>query len=134
MGYKVKVNGSIGFDKFKTKLTAGNHLIISDEPQDFGGDNTGFNPFELLASSLAACTLATLKTYINMKKWDIPEMNVVVELESFPKEKKAVFNRVIDFGSAKLDDAQKDRLFQIAEKCPVHNILLNTVDINTELK
>lgn len=134
MGYKVKVNGSIGFDKFKTKLTAGNHEIISDEPAELGGDDTGFNPLELLTSSLAACTLATLKSYINMKKWDIPEIKVEVEMEGFPKEKRTTFKRVIDFGNVELTEAQRHRLFQIAEKCPVHNILVYNIEISTEVK
>lgn len=134
MGFKVKVNGSIGSDKFLTKLATAENVYYSDEPEKYGGENKGFNPFELLASSLAACTLATLKSYIDMKGWDIPEIDVEVEFESFPREKESMFKRYIDFKGANLTGAQKDRLFQIAEKCPVHNLLLNKIEIFSEIK
>lgn len=134
MGFRVKVNGSIGFDKFLTKLSTEKNTYYSDEPESFGGDNRGFNPFELLASSLAACTLATLKSYVNMKKWDIPEIDVEVEFESFPKEKKSLFKRYIDFKGADLTVEQRNRLFEIAERCPVHNLLINEIDIFSEIK
>ncbi|MXV37103.1 OsmC family peroxiredoxin [Flavobacteriaceae bacterium Ap0902] len=134
MGYKVKVTGNIGTEKYYTKLSTEDNIIMSDEPIKFGGQNKGFNPFELLASSLAACTLATLKAYIDMKGWDIPEVEVEVEFESFPKEKQSIFKRYIDFKGANLTEKEKNRLFQIAEKCPVHNLLLNKIEIFSELK
>ncbi len=134
MGYAVKVKGSIGFDKFLTKLSTEKNTYYSDEPESFGGDNRGFNPFELLASSLAACTLATLKSYISHKNWDVPEIIVEVEFENFPKEKNSIFKRYIDFKSTDLTEDQKSRLFQIAERCPVHNLLVNKIEIVSELK
>lgn len=134
MAIKVKVNGNIGSDKYLTKLWTPTNELISDEPVSFGGDDRGFNPLELLASSLAACTLATLKSYVSIKKWDVPEIEVEVELERLPKEKKSVFTRVIDFKTNDLTEEQKNRLFQIAERCPVHQMLTGTMEITTELK
>lgn len=134
MGYKVRVTGTIGAEKYLSTLEANGNEIISDEPQEFGGQNKGLNPFELLASGLSSCTLVTLKSYIDSKGWDIPGISVVVELENFPKEKKAVFKKYIDFKGAELTENQQKRLFQIAEKCPVHTLLSNSIDIFSEIK
>jgi len=57
----VKVEATIGQEKYFTEVKAGNNLLITDEPLDKGGGNKGFNPFEILATSLASCTAATLK-------------------------------------------------------------------------
>lgn len=81
----VKVLARIGTEKYYTEVTAGKNIIITDEPLDKGGQDKGFNPFELLASSLATCTAATLRMYIDRKGWSVPEIDVEVEMENYPK-------------------------------------------------
>jgi len=127
----VTVKASLGKTKYYTEVTAGENQIITDEPIDKGGQNKGFNPLEILATSLASCTAATLRMYIERKEWDIENINVEVELENFPLTKRAVFKRDISFEGI-LDDEQLKRLHTIADACPVHKILTNDIEILTK--
>lgn len=127
----VTVKASLGKTKYYTEVTAGENQIITDEPIDKGGQNKGFNPMEILATSLASCTAATLRMYIERKEWDVENINVEVELENFPLTKRAIFKRDISFEGV-LDDEQLKRLHTIADACPVHKILTNDIEILTK--
>ena len=125
------VKASLGRTKYYTEVVAGENLLITDEPVDKGGQNKGFNPFEILATSLASCTAATLRMYIDRKEWDVEQINVEVDLENFPLTKRAVFKRNISFEGTVLDQEQLKRLHTIADACPVHKILTNDIEILT---
>ncbi|UKB84914.1 OsmC family protein [Chryseobacterium sp. MEBOG06] len=127
----VTVKASLGKTKYYTEVTAGENQIITDEPIDKGGQNKGFNPLEILATSLASCTAATLRMYIERKEWDVENIHVEVELENYPLTKRAVFKRDITFEGI-LDDEQLKRLHIIADACPVHKILTNDIEILTK--
>ncbi|KFF18999.1 OsmC family protein [Chryseobacterium sp. JM1] len=127
----VTIKASLGKTKYYTEVTAGENQIITDEPIDKGGQNKGFNPMEILATSLASCTAATLRMYIERKEWDVENINVEVELENFPLTKRAIFKRDISFEGV-LDDEQLKRLHTIADACPVHKILTNDIEILTK--
>ncbi len=129
----VKVKASLGTEKYYTEVIAGENKLITDEPIDKGGGNKGFNPFEILATSLASCTAATLRMYIDRKGWDIPQINVEVELENYPLTKMAQFSRVIDFGATEISEEMKDKLFKIADACPIHKILTNDIEVLTKI-
>lgn len=129
----VTVKASLGTEKYYTEVIAGENKIITDEPIDKGGGNKGFNPFEILAASLASCTAATLRMYIDRKGWEIPQINVEVELENYPQTKAAQFCRVIDFGITEISEEIKDKLFKIADACPVHKILTNDIEVLTKI-
>ncbi|MBN9337462.1 MAG: OsmC family protein [Chryseobacterium sp.] len=129
----VTVKASLGTEKYYTEVIAGENKIITDEPIDKGGRNKGFNPFEILATSLASCTAATLRMYIDRKGWEIPQINVEVELENYPQTKTAQFCRVIDFGITEISEDIKDKLFKIADACPVHKILTNDIEVLTKI-
>lgn len=129
----VKVKATLRTEKYYTEVIAGENTLITDEPVDKGGGNKGFNPFEILATSLASCTAATLRMYIDRKGWDIPTINVEVDLENFPQTKTAQFCRVIDFGPTEISEDIKDKLFKIADACPIHKILTNNIDILTKI-
>ncbi|MGQ8867714.1 OsmC family protein [Myroides odoratus] len=130
---EVKVIATLGSTLYQTEVKAGKNSIISDEPADLGGGDTGLNPFELLASSLATCTAATLRMYINMKKWEVGEIIVQVEMEDDKPNQVANFKREITFTGASLDEAQEKRLLAIAERCPVHRIITGNVTVATTL-
>ncbi len=130
----VKVKASLGTEKYYTEVIAGENQIITDEPIEKGGGNKGFNPFEILATSLASCTAATLRMYIDRKGWDIPQINVEVDLDNYPQTRLAQFCRVIDFGTTEVSDDIKDNLYKIADACPIHKILTNDIEILTKLK
>lgn len=128
----ITVKASLGKEKYYTEVVAGENTLITDEPLDKGGGNKGFNPFEILATSLASCTAATLRMYIDRKEWDIETINVEVELENFPLTKRAIFKRNITFEGTVLDEEQIKRLRTIADACPVHKILTNDIEILTK--
>lgn len=130
----VKVKASLGTEKYYTEVIAGENTLITDEPVDKGGGNKGFNPFEILATSLASCTAATLRMYIDRKDWEIPMINVEVDLENYPQTKTAQFCRIIDFGNTEISEDIKDKLFKIADACPIHKILTNDIEILTKIK
>ncbi|MEN4760112.1 OsmC family protein [Chryseobacterium sp. MYb264] len=128
----VTVKASLGKEKYYTQVVAGENTLITDEPVDKGGQNKGFNPFEILATSLASCTAATLRMYIDRKEWDVENINVEVELENFPLTKRAIFKRDISFEGTNLDEEQLKRLHTIADACPIHKILTNEIEILTK--
>ncbi|SIT24700.1 OsmC family protein [Chryseobacterium gambrini] len=128
----ITVKASLGTEKYYTEVMAGENTLITDEPVDKGGGNKGFNPFEILATSLASCTAATLRMYIDRKEWNVEKINVEVELENFPLTKRAIFKRDISFEGTNLDDEQLKRLHAIADACPIHKILTNDIEILTK--
>lgn len=128
----VTVKASLGKEKYYTEVVAGENTLITDEPIDKGGQNKGFNPFEILATSLASCTAATLRMYIDRKEWNVEKINVEVELENFPLTKRAIFKRDISFEGTNLDEEQLKRLHTIADACPIHKILTNDIEILTK--
>lgn len=130
----VTVKASLGKQKYYTEVIAGENKIITDEPISSGGQNKGFNPFEILATSLASCTAATLRMYIERKKWDVENIHVEVTLENIPTEKTANFQRTISYDGAVLEETQLQKLHQIAELCPVHKLLTNQINITTAFK
>lgn len=128
-----KITSQIKKELYKTAIhsSSGNHLI-ADEPESLGGKNLGFSPTELLASSLAACTSATLRMYADRKGWELEEVNLEISLEINKKESRTEIHRKIEL-IGNLDQAQRDRMLAIANACPVHKILIGTIAIQTEL-
>ena len=98
----VTVKAILGTENYYTEVIAGENKIITDEPLEKGGQNKGFNPLEILATSLASCTAATLRMYIDRKGWEVPKINVEVELENYPLTKNAIFIRKISYEGAYL--------------------------------
>ena len=128
-----KVTAHIDKAQYKTVIKSANHTLISDEPESAGGMDLGFAPDELLASSLAACTCITLRMYANRKEWNLTDVKVEVTFAKDPIENKTTIKRDITlFGN--LDDEQKARLLIIADKCPMHKLLTNPIEITTDLK
>lgn len=127
------IKATIDTRKYRTEITSktGN-ILISDEPQEMGGKNLGFSPFELLASSLASCTLITLRMYIDRKAWDVSELSIWVDFEKNEEHTVSLFStKILIIGN--VDDTQKQRILKIANSCPVHKTLKNTIKIETSL-
>ncbi len=106
-------------------------MVIADEPLDMGGTDLGFSPKELLISALAACTSATVKMFADRKGWIVEEVKLEIELERDEKENKTIISRKINF-VGNLDDTEKSRLMIVANACPIHKILSNSIEINTK--
>jgi putative redox protein len=117
--------------KYAVVTTARRHVIPADEAAERGGGDSGPNPLELLATALASCTAITLRMYAERKGWELGTVKVdcrVVE------EGTAVrFERSIRIG-APLEDTQRARLGEIAEKTPVTKVVKAGAPIATELR
>lgn len=134
------LDGTAGFT---TQMKLGNHNMVADEPKDFGGNDFGPSPYELVSAGLSACTAMTIQMYAKRKGW--PVANVEVHT-SYGKEhatdcdacenpaaKIDTFNREIHL-TGELDDKQKSRLMEIADKCPVHKTLHKEIQVVSHLK
>ena len=117
-------------ENYTTKLssTSGN-VLIADEPIEIGGQNKGFSPGELLASSLASCTAITLKMYINRKQWQIENIKIDVSI-NYDKQQNITTIQCKITLPQNITEEQKNRLIHIAHQCPIHKILVNPIQIN----
>ena len=134
MEYKFEkpIEASIGKLKYQCTIEWRNGKIIVDEPITEGGRDSGPDPYSLLLSSLASCTLITLRMYIDRKEWDIPEIAVKVNIypETDKENNVTIIENDILFNSP-VTDEQKVRLMQIAKHCPISKILENEIRIKT---
>jgi putative redox protein len=117
-------------EKYKTLISGGNHTIVADEKVKAGGGDTGMNPFELLLSSLGACTSVTLRMYANRKGWNIKELTVQLSLDRM-KDSTTIYRKITLEGD--LSEEQRMRLLQVARACPVSKILEGQVIIESVL-
>lgn len=130
---EAKVIAHLDKQNYQTKIIAGNNQIIADEPKALGGGDSGFSPYELLASSLASCTAITLRMYSSQKNWDLGQVSIEITMEKDPKSAKVTFFRTLSFENKDLDQDQLTRLHTIAGKCPVHKILSSEIHIQTQV-
>ncbi|UWY26678.1 OsmC family protein [Flavobacterium sp. TR2] len=127
------VSAKIDTRLYRTEITsASGNILISDEPQQLGGKNLGLNPTELLASSLASCTLITLRMYINRKQWNVEEINVKIDFDRDSERSVSVFTRKIEV-IGDVNEEQRQRLETIANSCPIHKTLTHSIEIKTTL-
>jgi putative redox protein len=98
------------------------HELTIDEPRDQGGGDSGPDPQELLAASLASCTAVTMEMYAQRKGWDVGGIEVTAQYTAAERGCPTRFNLVLRFPD-NLSDEQVDKLQVIAAKCPVHRAL-----------
>lgn len=128
-------------DGFLQDINAGPwHHALADEPEAYGGTNRGMTPYNLLAAGLGACTSMTIRMYARRKGWALSHVSVDVshdkvhaqDAETRETVKVDAFRREIRL-EGDLDDAQRARLLEIADKCPVHRTLERGARIETRL-
>ena len=109
-----------------------NGKFIADEPVTSGGKDEGPDPYALLLSSLASCTLITMRMYIDRKQWDIPEIAVNANMYQETKDEKTVtiIDRDIVFLS-EVEEEKKTRILEIAKHCPISKILAGDIKVRT---
>ena len=118
---------------FLTNISIGSHKLVADEPADEGGADAGPKATQLLAAALGACTAATMRSYANLKGLPLESVEVEVEFERRkPSEqvdgaRSAVMRKRIKL-TGDLTPEQRERMLQIAEKCPVNRALKEGVD------
>ena len=130
-------------DGYTTTVSGGKHELVADEPESVpGGTHKGPDPYDLLLMSYSACTLMTLKMYADRKGWEFDDIYVemrhekkhVDDCQSCEKPKAHldfIEKEIIIKGD--LTDEQKERMLQIADKCPVHKTLSQGVRVTSML-
>ena len=130
------VNGALS-----TKVHSGKHELFIDEPTSSGGADLGPDPYEMILSSLGACTIMTLHLYAQRKKWPLKKVEVLltynkshsedsIECEEDEDKKLNHIERKISL-QGNLSDAQIEQLDFIAHKCPIYKTLEPCVHIET---
>lgn len=109
------------------------HRLTVDEPASHGGDDTGPNPLELLAGSLASCVAITIEMYAGRKGWNVDGLEVMCDYTPAERGSPTRFELVTRL-PAHLDDEQRKRLEIIAAKCPVHRTLEGEVEFNERVE
>ena len=131
-----------GTGRFAQEIAAGTHVLRADEPAEFGGGDSGPGPYDLLLAALGACTSMTLRMYAERKGLPLTRVAVTLAHGKIHAEDCAdcetrdgrvdQINRRLTL-EGDLDEAQRERLLAIADKCPVHKTLNAEVKIRTEL-
>jgi putative redox protein len=125
-----RAQAKIGTVNYKTTITAGRHELIADEMPTLGGVDAGPVPYELLLASLGACTAITLRMYAERKKWPLEAVDVSLHYER--KGDVQRIERTLRFTGA-LEESQRARLADIAERTPVTLTLKGGLPITTDV-
>jgi putative redox protein len=133
----------INREHYRADVFAGPHTMIADEPRDVGGTDAGPSPYGYLSGALGACTAITLRMYADRKNWPLESVSVRITHQKIHAEDCAgcetktgrldKFEREIEL-AGDLDPVQRQRLLEIADRCPVHQTLHSEVLIETHLK
>lgn len=138
-----RVTARTAADGFRTELFANGFPLIADEPVEYGGGNEGPSPYEYLLAALGACTGMTLRAYARSKGWPLDDVVVrlshqkvhATDCRDCEEKDRQIdsIERELEF-RGELDDAQRQRLLEIAGRCPVHRTLTGEVRIETTLR
>jgi putative redox protein len=136
------VRTKTGSGKFVQDITTGGHQLIGDEPKASGGNDAGPSPYDFLLTALGTCTSMTVKMYADFKKIPLEQVTVTLnydkvhaqDCENCENDTALMdhIDRKIELKGT-LTDEQRDKLLEIANKCPVHRTLTSKILITTEL-
>jgi putative redox protein len=123
-----RASAAIGADRYHVELRARRHQLAADEPTPHGGADTGPTPFELLLSALGACTAITLRMYADRKGWPLAGVDVRLLQERVGDQDRIIRQIRLD---GDLDDSQRARLLDVAERTPVTRAIKQGLPIDT---
>jgi len=125
---------------FAQEIVVGPHRLTADEPIEAGGKDTGPSPYDLLLAALGSCTSMTVSLYARARKWPLESVTVNLRHSKIHaadcrdcETKEGKIDRIereIHFAGT-LDQEQRKKLLEIADKCPVHRTLHSEIDIQT---
>lgn len=123
-----------GLGRYQQAVQAGQHALIADEPVSVGGADAGPAPFDFIMSGLGACTSMTLRMYAERKSLPLKRVSVAlihdkVEIDGVMRDR---IHRDITL-EGDLSDEQRQRLLEIANKCPVHRALSQSIQLDCKL-
>ncbi|ENW06229.1 OsmC family protein [Acinetobacter beijerinckii] len=116
-------------EPWKGEVSSGTHQFLTDKPESFGGHDTGPAPYDFLTSSLASCTMITLRMYAQHKEIDLGEFSVEVDFHTNREQQERIERRVIFVQPISQD--LKEKLLNVCSKTPVTKTLLRSLDIQT---
>ena len=132
-----------GPEHYRTEVQARGHTMVADEPKSLGGEDLGPTPYDLLVAGLGACTGMTLRMYADRKEWPLEEVVVRLRHRKIHAQdceecetQDAKIDRIereIDV-VGELDDEQRARLLEIANRCPVHRTLEGEISVVSKLR
>lgn len=126
-----KAKAHIGETPYAVEIKVGRHRLVADEPESLGGHDAGPPPFGVLLAALGACTSATLKMYAEHKGWPLASLDVGLRyVRSEAQGADRIERSLVIEG---LDDDQRVRLADVAERTPVTLVLKGGVEIDTRL-
>lgn len=127
---------------YRQTIVAGRHELLADEPRAMGGMDSGPTPYQLLSASLGACTSMTLRMYADRKGWPLTGVRVLLRHSRIHaadcadcESKDGLLDHIdrqIEL-QGELTEGQRQRLLEIADKCPVHRTLKSEIHITTGL-
>ncbi len=123
-----------GLGRYQQAVQAGQHALIADEPVSVGGADAGPAPFDFIMSGLGACTSMTLRMYAERKELPLKRISVAlrhdkIEVDGIMRDR---IHRDITL-EGNLSDEQRQRLLEIANKCPVHRALSQSIQLDCKL-
>lgn len=126
------LTATIGPRGYAVDLRVGGRTIRADEPRSAGGDDSGPDPFALLYSALASCVLITIRMYAARKEWPLEGATLSIATDRAPAAplKNATLTLALQ---GDLTGEQRERLREIAGRCPVHRSLEGGAHIETVL-
>lgn len=122
-----------GVGRYQVRAEAGDAAFLIDEPVAFGGLGSGPNPYDLLSAALGACTAMTVRLYADRKDWPLDHVAVRVGHQRARSGARDKFDRELMI-EGPLDSVQRNRLLEIANRCPVHLTLERGSEIATSLR
>ena len=118
-------------DRYKQDITINDKFYLTaDEPFDLGGDDAGATPTEFVFAGLGSCKAITLKMYAERKGWELKSVDVDISHQKINQQYQVAVRLHL---AGNLTEEQKQRLLEIADKCPVHKLLKSEVAIETIL-
>jgi putative redox protein len=121
-----------GLGRYQVEARVGAAAFLIDEPISAGGLGSGPNPFDVLSAALGSCTVMTMRLYAERKAWPLKRARVRVSHQRGTLQARDIFHREITL-EGPLDEAQRARLMEIAERCPVHLTLERGAEITSLL-
>ena len=124
-----------GNGRYQQTVIAGQHQLLADEPISMGGSDTGPAPFDFIMAGLGACTSMTLRMYAERKGLALTGIQVALTHEKIELDgaRRDLIRRNITL-EGELSAEVRQRLLEIAEKCPVHKTLTQSCIIDSKLE